>query len=105
LAATPDAMELVADELGLGATGARGELPWALHGRLTTSCMMRLSKAHPLLTCLVVSASTPRELVLDPPLRACATVDTEHAMSLCGGQRQSPHVSSDQNMGQRSGPH
>ena len=40
-----------------------------------------------------------------PPLRACATMDTEHAMSLCGGQRQSPHVSSDQNMGQRSGPH
>jgi hypothetical protein len=47
LAATPNAMELVIDELGLGATGACGELPWAHHGWLATSCMMRLSKAQP----------------------------------------------------------
>jgi hypothetical protein len=46
LAATPNTMELVADELGLGATRVRGELPWALHDRLLTSCMMRLSKAR-----------------------------------------------------------
>jgi hypothetical protein len=49
LAATPNAMELVADELGLGAIGVRWELPWALHGRLATSCMMRLSKAQPII--------------------------------------------------------
>jgi hypothetical protein len=41
-------MELVADELGLRAIGAREELPWALHDRLATSCMMRLSKAQPI---------------------------------------------------------
>jgi hypothetical protein len=48
LAATPNAMKHVANELGLGDTGARGELPWALHDRLATSCMMRLSKAQPI---------------------------------------------------------
>jgi hypothetical protein len=46
LGATPNAMELMADGLGLEATGARGELPWDLHGRLSTSCMIRLSKAQ-----------------------------------------------------------
>jgi hypothetical protein len=30
LAVTPNAMKLVADKLGLGSTGLRGELPWAL---------------------------------------------------------------------------
>jgi hypothetical protein len=42
LAATSNTMELVVDGLGLGDTSARGELPWALLTRLTTSCMMRL---------------------------------------------------------------
>jgi hypothetical protein len=46
LAATLNIMELVADMLGLGATVACGDLPWALHSRLATSCMMRLSEAH-----------------------------------------------------------
>jgi hypothetical protein len=38
-------MELVADELGFGDTGACRELPWAILARLATSCMVRLPKA------------------------------------------------------------
>jgi hypothetical protein len=68
LVATPNTMELVVDELGLGAIDKRGELPWALHCRLTASCMMRLSKAQPIIG-LLVSTSTPRELGVNP-LRA-----------------------------------
>ena len=67
MAATPDAMELVADELGLGATSARGELPWALHGRLATSCMMRLSKALPITSLLADLHQHAKGVGTEPP--------------------------------------
>jgi hypothetical protein len=38
-----------------------------------------------LVACLLVSTNMPRELGLNP-LRAWATVETEHAMTLCGGR-------------------
>jgi hypothetical protein len=60
LAATPNAMELVADELGLGDTDACRELPWAILARLATSCMMRLPKAQPINGLLAGPTSTPR---------------------------------------------
>jgi hypothetical protein len=41
LAATPNG-------LGLGDTGARGELSWAVLAWLATSCMIRLPKVQPI---------------------------------------------------------
>jgi hypothetical protein len=45
------------------------------------------------MACLLVSTSTSRELGLN--LRVWVTVETEHAMSLCGGRRRSPHAPRD----------
>ena len=71
---------------------------------LATSCMMRLPKAQPTNGFLAgLHRCTEGFGTLSP--RVCVWVETEHAMSLCGGRLWPPHTPGDQDTGQRSGLH